>query len=659
MSIECQNTAPLASGNNGAILKETSDALQNAILDLSSLVPDDTDPLANLDRESIIDTTNALNNILKGLDDETLGQYPSIQDKLNDDKGIQPTDIAQFALDTSTNISELRDSLVAFNEGRANSSGTDLTTTVGAALDTTGKIDTGSGDTSVIGDANLSTISTGGAGTGTGAGGTGTGTGAGAGTGTGGTGTGTGGADTTGITDTTPSTSDASFVGNDDRANRIDRTFTSTADATDRRIDALAVLVNSRQALPVLITNLLGDLDFNFAQNLGQKLTSSVCGAYNDVLEKLTKAFAVVKTGQAVINNVENLLEKDLKKLAESIKQKGVLETLMDLLKQVIEGAVNAAKKVAMAAVGSVLVVLKGMESAASAIMKKINKIMRNINDYMKDASVQKIIADMEKVIAVLAASFERLTPENIANLMFRLCQMAQNLQAILMAPALRLNKVANSMASEAAALKSQNAVNVKEAVKHGAIRVSEDVRQSKKNNAYNKFKGIKPSNRETDYVIRSKPTTEEMSVINSVSESGLGSSITFSSAVIDSEGWKDINDNVYAKLLRIASQTGESYEVKTGFVERKKNDNMGAIAMNSHNSGYAIDIVVTESNRDDTVVAASRAGFTGIGIYTGHLHLDLGARRGWQKGFSGRQLTINQLLLDEHSTDSFKKKRS
>jgi len=628
MSIECQNTAPLASGNNGAILKETSDALQNAILDLSSLVPDDTDPLANLDRESIIDTTNALNNILNGLNDETLGQYPSIRDKLSGEKGIQPTDIAQFALDTSTNISELRDSLVAFNEGRPNSSGTDLTTTVGAALDTTGKIDTGSGNTSVIGDANLSTLSTGGAGT-------------------------------TGITDTTPNTSDVSFVGNDDRANRIDRTFTSTADATDRRIDALAILANSRQSLPVILTNLLGDLDFNFAQNIGQKLTSSVCGAYNDVLADLTKAFAVAKAGQAVINNVENLLEKDLKKLAESIKQKGVLETLMDLLKRVIEGAVNAAKKLAMAAVGSVLVVLKGMESAASAIMKKINKIMRNINDYMKDASVQKIIADMEKVLATLASSFERLTPENIANLMFRLCQMAQNLQAILMAPALRLNKVANSMASEAAALKSQNAVNVKEAVKHGAIRVSEDVRQSKKNNAYSKFKGIKPSNRETDYITRSKPTTEEMQIINSVSESGLGSSITFSSAVIDSEGWKDVNDNVYAKLLRIASQTGQSYEVKTGFVERKKNDNMGAIAMNSHNSGYAVDIVITESNRDDTVVAASRAGFTGIGIYTGHLHLDLGARRGWQKGFSGADLTINQLLLDEHSIDSFKKKRS
>lgn len=632
MSIECQNTAPLASGNNGAILKETSDALQNAILDLSSLVPDDTDPLANLDRESIVDATNALNNILNGLNDETLGQYPSIQDKLSGDKGIQPTDIAQFALDTSTNIKELRDSLVAFNEGRANSSGTDLTTTVGAALDTTGKIDTGSGNTSVIGDANLSTISTGGAGAGT---------------------------DTTGTTDTTPSTSSASFADGDDRANRIDRTFTSTADATDRRIDALAVLVNSRQALPVIITNLLGDLDFNFAQNFGQKLTSSVCGAYNDVLKELTKAFAVVKTGQAVINNVENLLEKDLKKLAESIKQKGILETLMDLLKTVIESTVNAAKKTAMAAVGSVLVVLKGMESAASAIMKKINKIMRNINDYMKDASVQKIIADMEKVLATLASSFERLTPENIANLMFRLCQMAQNLQAILMAPALRLNKVANSMASEAAALKSQNAVNVKEAVKYGAIRVSEDVRQSKKNSAYSKFKSVKPSNRETDYVVRSKPTTEEMTIINSVSESGLGSSITFSSAVIDSEGWKDVNDNVYAKLLRIASQTGHSYEVKTGFVERKKNDNMGAIAMNSHNSGYAIDIVITEGNRDDTVVAASRAGFTGIGIYTGHLHLDLGARRGWQKGFSGADLTINQLLLDEHSVDGFKKKRS
>jgi hypothetical protein len=437
------------------------------------------------------------------------------------------------------------------------------------------------------------------------------------------------------------------------------RARTSSSGGFFSATQALAIARGS-SALPIIVTNLLVNLDFQFATNLGQKLTGGVCGAYNDVLADLTKAFAVVKKGGDLLADITNLLEKDLKKLADSIKQKGILQTLLDILEKVIEGAIKVAKGVIIAAVGSTIAILKGMESAASAIMKKINKIMRNINDYMKDASVQKIIADMKKLVADLAASFERLTPQNVANLMFRLCQMAQDLQAKLMAPALKVNKMANSFGREAKAVKSQSAVNTQQAVKYGAIRVSDEERQNKKRMGIRKYQKTRPSNREADYVTDGKPTEQEIATIQSVGEGGLGGNVTFSSEVVADEGWKDVNDNVYARLLRIVDQTGESYEVQQAFVKRKTGgDKLGGIQMNSHNSGYAIDIGISEGNRDDTVVAASRAGFTGIGVYSSHIHLDLASRRGWQKGYSGKKETEIQALLDKHTIDGFKKKRS
>lgn len=678
MSIECNNTTPLGSRAGEELLKSTSDALQSAIIDLASLVPSD-DPVENLNRDDIVDSTNALNNILNGLN---LDAYPSLKDKFGSEDGIGFTDVAQYAMDNNVNVADLNNFLTQYNNNRPNSSGTDTASvqdianlgTTGAigSGGTTSTIDTGSGASTVLDDStngisnNVSTSAGNEAGS---------------------------DADTSGIPDTsdfrfgqtsttsatasTFSNGPSSISGLESTGNTIGASALGLAAFANNvskskdsgfftREQSLNILRGTLDPKNVILQNLLKDLDFGFAQNIGQNLTGSVCGAYNDVLSDLTKAFAVVNDGKALLSNVRNLLEKDVKKLAESIKQKGILETLLDLLKKVIQGAVLAAKGVALAAVGSVVVLLKGLESAASAIMKKMNKVMRNINDYLKDATIQSIIADMEKLVVKMAESFERLTPENIANILFRLCEMARDLQSKLMEPALRLNRMANSIGREARAVRSASASNTQQAVKYGAIRVSEDERQAKKKRGIGKYQKAAPSNREADYVAHPHPTESEISFISAVSESGLGGNITFSAEVLaegDGAGWKEIKDDVYSKLLRIVDQTGESYVVKQGYKVRKKksgrNKQVGAIAMNSHHSGYSVDITITESNRDDTIVAASRAGFTGIGVYSGHLHLDLSARRGWQEGYSGQRKVDVQALLDKHTIDGFKKKRS
>ena len=687
MSIECNNTTPLGSRAGEELLKSTSDALQSAIIDLASLVPSD-DPVENLNRDDIVDSTNALNNILNGLN---LDAYPSLKDKFGSEDGIGFTDVAQYAMDNNVNVADLNNFLTQYNNNRPNSSGTDTASdgltgqdianlgTTGAigSGGTTSTIDTGSGASTVLDDStngisnNVSTSAGNEAGS---------------------------DADTSGIPDTSdfrfgqPSTTSgataSTFSNGPSSISGLESTGNTISSALGASALGLAAFANNvskskgsgfftrEQSLNILrgtldpknviLQNLLKDLDFGFAQNIGQNLTGSVCGAYNDVLSDLTKAFAVVNDGKVLLSNVRNLLEKDVKKLAESIKQKGILETLLDLLKKVIQGAVLAAKGVALAAVGSVVVLLKGLESAASAIMKKMNKVMRNINDYLKDATIQSIIADMEKLVVKMAESFERLTPENIANILFRLCEMARDLQSKLMEPALRLNRMANSIGREARAVRSVSASNTQQAVKYGAIRVSEEERQSKKKRGIGKYQKAAPSNREADYVAHPHPTESEISFISAVSESGLGGNITFSAEVLaegDGAGWKEIKDDVYSKLLRIVDQTGESYVVKQGYKVRKKksgrNKQVGAIAMNSHHSGYSVDITITESNRDDTIVAASRAGFTGIGVYSGHLHLDLAARRGWQEGYSGQRKVDVQALLDKHTIDGFKKKRS
>ena len=428
--------------------------------------------------------------------------------------------------------------------------------------------------------------------------------------------------------------------------------------------DKLAILSGRKSLYPVIVYKLMQDLDLNFAMNLGQDLSSSICGVYNDVLEKVTKIFAFVNTGKALLSQVENLLEKDVKKLAESIKQKGILQTLLDILKRIIQEAVNAARDVATAAVAAVLGAVYGMYKASMAVMKKVGKIIQDINNYMQDATIQSIIQDMEKLVVKLADQFERLTPQNIANIIFRLCQMARDIQAKLMEPALKMQRFAGSLATESRVLQSQNAVNTQKAVKYGAIRISDEERESKKQDIIVKNSKAPPSDQEADFLTKIGMTPEEAGLVTSVNSNPdatqVMSTITFSSKVISDKEFQGVNDMVWVRLIRTARQTGESYEVKSAKTAKSRNPKrMGGVSNTIHNTGYAVDITVTESNRDDTIVAASRAGFGGIGVYRNHLHLDTSSRRSWVSGFSGQALTSIKELTEKHDIDGFRKKRS
>jgi uncharacterized protein YcbK (DUF882 family) len=730
MSIDCNNTTPLASGagaGDGGLLKEDSSALVDAILDLQKLANESSSSLNNSNRNSLVALTKGLNNILLN---SVIDDYPRVKDRVEENAGVSVTDIADFVGNNNLNAEELLEAVTEYNDTsttladakRSGSGGsgdgqgnTDAAANLSSSIDgLLGKglvqshlqVDSGSGLTNINGtvgseesDIGLSTSDFP-----DGSGGTGTGTGTGGGSGSGVIGSaGLGSGDTTGInleTDTgigvggafsgvgsTTTTSGGTGVGATGLQGTIGGVTGGTSGVNPNALNQLGATapgltynqsvglsISDKAALlglggtisifPTIIANLLGDLDFHLASNIGQDLTGKLCGAYNDVLEDLTKVFAVVKAGKALLSQVENLLEKDVKKLAESIKQKGILQTLLDILKKIIEEAVNAARKAATAAIAAVLGAVYGVAKASMAVMKKAGKILQDIQNYMQGATVKGMIEDMEKLVAELASSFERLTPENIANLMFRLCQMARDLQMILMAPAIKMQRFAGSLFSESAVLKSQNAVNTQKAVKYGALRVSDEDRKAKKDKIIAKQQSTPPSNREADYLTNEGITQEEMSDILALQGNPeatfLTPQITFSSKVISNKEFQNLNDKLLARVIRVQKQTGHSYEIISGRTKKSGNPKrMGAVGNTIHNTGYAVDIKVTEAQRDDTIVAASRAGITGIGVYKNHIHLDTSARRSWVSGYSGQELVDIKQLTEKHDIDGFRKKRS
>lgn len=685
-------------------------------------------PLVTIDQRELAETTNLLNNILANT---PLDAFPNLQDKLSGTGGrLSATDLAEASIDLGLDVTSLKDDLSDYNTnlpqlstpGAVTEDSTrTITTATGSELISDPKASRLNANELISGDGaiadsgvitatdptGLTTGTTVGSGSGsidTDPNDTGSGSSSGSGTGTGGTGstpittassgTGTGGVGSTTVGGQTKSgttintgSSDTPILGTDatrlsqrvstpvstpalsttsPNANNLARNV-STAVSAGAIYGAVTGAGGLATILPVPIFDLLNKLDFHSATNIGQKLSQKVCGAYSDVLAELTKFTNVVNSGKDTLNKISNILEKDVKKLAESIKQRGVLQTLMDILEKIIEAAIKAAKGVVIAALGSVLAVVKGIASASKAIMKKVAKITRDIQNYMKDASVAKIIADMEKLVAELASSFERLTPQNIANLMFRLCQMAQDLQAKLMQPALDLNRFAQTMGSQTRAINSANAKQVQSAVKYGAIRVSDDDRKAKQKGATEAInQSASPSNTEAEYVDSKEMSETEMSLLLGIDENGIGGVVSFGPELTKEDalgkqpGWEKVNQTVWQRMIRTSAQTGEEYTVTKGYVRPVYSSLLKRKVKSAHNTGYAIDIQVTPKIRKDTIVAASRAGFTAISVYPDYITLALSRRRSHLSNqFSGQEAQELSDLLDKHNIDGFKIKRT
>ena len=621
MSIECDNTTPLGSKAASEILNENSSALLDAIKDLSSVANIDlqrdnfADPTSTLSREDLNETTNLLNNLLL---QTPLDEFPVLKDRMDNGGKLSITDLAEFAIGNNTDLTSLKDALSNYNTNLPDLS-RDITASTSENSDAslTSGLNTGSGEATILGG------------------------------------------DESGL-----STSQRVTIVNTPAAgsglNTFDAFGTPAVYGSTYR-GSLAT------AIPVLIYDLLKDLDFHFAINLGQNLTAKACGAYNDVLADLTKAFALVKTGKALLSEVVDVAQflNDPKALLEAIKQRASLEAIVATLESVVKGVIEQAKKVVMAAAGSVLIVLKGLESAAGPVIKKMKRMINDVNTFMEDPSIEKLTKGIEAVVADLASQFEKLTPENVANMMFRLCQQAQDLQGQLMAPAMELNRFANTIGGQAQAVLSRSASEMKNAVSYGAIRVSKEDRDTKKKEVTAKFNSnVRPDNEEADFVTSHYPTNSEMNDLLNASESGIGSNIKFDSAVINYEngdGWKKVHNNVWLKMLRLAEQTKKTYTIKRGYEVAQESPLFPKKKIPTwYSMGSAIDIDVTASDRKETIIAASRAGFGGIRVFPSYIQLHNGRRSYYvDESIGEEEKAYLTELLSKHDIDGFRIKRS
>jgi len=136
----------------------------------------------------------------------------------------------------------------------------------------------------------------------------------------------------------------------------------------------------------------------------------------------------------------------------------------------------------------------------------------------------------------------------------------------------------------------------------------------------------------------------DEMKQIAALDENGIPGKFTFEPQVVNQNdfegkylkgaGYKKVQKEVWFKLLRTLDQTGTEVKINSAYRSPDYNKGRG-VSKSKHMTGQAIDVRVTGdyTKRAEFVVAASRAGFTGIGVYSTFIHLDIAGRRAWVAG--------------------------
>ena len=408
-----------------------------------------------------------------------------------------------------------------------------------------------------------------------------------------------------------------------------------------------------RPTMPVPLDSYLGDLDYYMNKNFGASISGGICGSFNNFFSQLVGLFVLIDTATELMADIKNLLEKDPVKLAKSLTLAVVLQKIKDAILKIVDKVIEQLKKRVQQVVAATVAGLSNIQGASQMVYQKIQEIQNDINDLFDVDSIEEFKKKIEALMAKTSAQFERLTVENVALMMFRFCQMSEVIEGMLNKSVDGLKALATSVEVEKKVLETVSLVETKSAVENGAIRVSKKDRDEKQKEVIAKTNESQPTltdianGQQSNYITPREMSQAEIEEVNSSvgSEAGIPGKFTYSSSVknqndyegkyLKGAGYKKIDPVVFAKLLRVCEMTGKQYVITSGYRSPKYNASVGGAKSSVHMTGKAIDISVRGSyaERSEFIVAASRAGFTGIGVYSTFIHLDTGARRSWIAG--------------------------
>jgi len=391
-------------------------------------------------------------------------------------------------------------------------------------------------------------------------------------------------------------------------------------------------------------------LDQYYNKNFANSQTGGFCSLFNGAVMQL---LSLVSGAASLLNQLKNGLASIIGQLM-SLKE--LLHNLVDKLKDMMIKQIQNIVNQAMAQVSKVI-------GAATFFINKAKQVQA----FFSDANIASLKAKIEEIMSQMAGGYETLTPEVIAYLLFRLCQLSEVVTNFMKSPVDGLNALISNYAQQELVLTNVSREATLRAVQAGGFRMDpfEVARlkaeaASKINSDYSGEGSVDPAS-----YITMGFTQEEIQMVMNLTDAG-NQYLKFNPQVLSQDdpvegaGYKYVKNEVWMRIFRISKRMGITLYCNSGYRSPSYNAKQkGAAKSSLHMSGMACDISmnnVPKSRIPEYIKYASQEGFGGMEYYGGDnfVHTDIGNRRRWFPGNGSLPNPIEDALRI-HMKDGFR----
>jgi hypothetical protein len=399
-------------------------------------------------------------------------------------------------------------------------------------------------------------------------------------------------------------------------------------------------------------------------------LMTNVFGIINAFFDLVDQINALYEDALKFIEKIKNI-EDAVKAAFEKIKVKALIEAIKKKIVEMIEQAII---KVCMAISNFSVESITGPITSAveSRIVVKVEEEKTKIGEFCNVENIRKLVQKIKRLIDYAVGLFANPSFEEIQFLIARLCALATGLEGLFKGLKGPLSDFGNRYDEVFNTIKNASNRVTGEAIRSGSIRMSEESKRQKINNAKEvwekagniktptskeyrdipSYEAIEKASSSTGVIVTPIPdvpiSTAIITDIPSPTVVNSAPSLKFSGCWVSemnppSEGWTKLDMNVKVYLIRLqqAAQkegiiSGPIY-INSGWRSVQYNDKIGGAKASQHLNGLAVDIVwdgfAARSDKTSKFVALARKqGFRGIGLYNTFIHLDIGPMREWDK---------------------------
>lgn len=379
---------------------------------------------------------------------------------------------------------------------------------------------------------------------------------------------------------------------------------------------------------------LLRELDYYYTENVANSLNNATCGSLINPFLAAFGIFEMLQNPQAILNQV----------LAGAQAILGPLSSIRDVLFNIVDKL----KSTLLDRVASLRQALGNLPGSARALFERLSRNLNRAAAMLSDLNIGKLKDKIEAFLGAAVAQFKELTPEVIALLLFRMCQLSELVQGFMSGGVDRVAGDLSRFEELRSRINSAGLRITEDAVRFGAPRLTptgrrdrrDDVRDGAIEDGY-PASGVDPS------------TLRHPSLIAQIDRNGLAGYFFFGADVQnmgktvsdadDDDGWKAVKPEVWDKLIDALDIVPElkGVGINSAYRSREYNERLrrrsrsSGVARNSyHTRKEALDLSISpyHAQMPMFIAACSYLGFGGIGTYNTFIHIDIGPVRSWTR---------------------------